>query len=41
MKKILVASENPVKIKATLKAFTKMFPLESFKNKRNRNKLTS
>ncbi|HEX8227444.1 MAG TPA: inosine/xanthosine triphosphatase [Candidatus Saccharimonadales bacterium] len=30
MKKILVASQNPIKIKATLEAFTRMFPDERF-----------
>jgi len=30
MKKIIVASENPVKIKATLIGFEKMFPDEKF-----------
>lgn len=30
MKKIIIASENPVKINATLSAFQKMFPVEHF-----------
>ena len=31
MKKIIVGSRNPVKIKATLKAFKKVFKNEKFK----------
>jgi len=33
MKKIIVASENPVKIQATLEGFKKMFPSEEFEIK--------
>jgi inosine/xanthosine triphosphatase len=33
MKKIVVASQNPVKVKATLDGFSKMFPKEQFKIK--------
>jgi inosine/xanthosine triphosphatase len=33
MKKIIVASQNPVKVKATLDGFRKMFPKEQFKIK--------